>query len=80
MTGSVGLVVVLLVVAAALTWIFVGPGRSRHREPPRAAGDGSVDAEELAAAEEEVRDVDALASPEDAAEELPDWGPGAPRP
>ena len=28
----------------------------------------------------EVRDVDALASPEDAEEDLPDWGPGAPKP
>lgn len=79
MTGSVGLVVLLLVLAAALAWILSGPGRSRRSDPARAAGDEPVDLDELAAAEEEVHDVDALASPEDAAEELPDWGPGAPK-
>jgi hypothetical protein len=79
-TGSVGLVIVLLVLAAALAWIFVGPGRSRRIDPGRAAGDDSVDRDEVAAAEEEVRDVDALASPEEATEDLPDWGPGAPKP
>ncbi len=35
--------------------------------------------EELARAEEEVRDLDVLATPEDAIQALPDWGPGAPR-
>ena len=80
MTGSVGLVVLLLVLAAALAWMLIGPGRSSRTDPARGAGDESVDLEELAEAEEEVRDVDALASPEDAEEDLPDWGPGAPKP
>jgi hypothetical protein len=79
-TGSVGLVVLLLALGAALTWIFVGPGRSRRIDPGRAADDDSVDQDALAEAEEEVRDVDALASPEEAQEDLPDWGPGAPKP
>jgi len=35
------------------------------------------DEDELRAAEEEVRDLDAFATPEDAEEQLPDWGPGA---
>jgi hypothetical protein len=34
------------------------------------------DEDELRAAEEEVRDLDAFATPEDAEEQLPDWGPG----
>jgi hypothetical protein len=75
-SGSIGLVVVLLVLAAALGWILFGPGGVRGA---RAGRDESVDRDELEAAEEEVRDVNALASPEDAEEELPDWGPGAPR-
>ncbi len=80
MTGSVGLIIVLLVLAAALAWIFMGPGRPRRTDPGPPAGDDSVELDELAAAEEEVRDVDALASPEEATEDLPDWGPGAPKP
>ncbi len=76
MTGSIGLVVVLLVLAAALGWILIGPGRVRGA---RAERDESIDRDELEAAEEEVRDVNPLASPEDAEEELPDWGPGTPR-
>lgn len=80
MSGSAGLVIVLLVVAAGLAWIFIGPGRSHRADPTRAAGDEAVDRDELAAAEEEVRDVHPLASPEDAEQELRDWGPGAPKP
>ena len=79
MTGSVGLVVVLLVLAVALAWIFAGPGRSRRIDPGRVAGDDAVDRDELARAEEDLHELDPLASPEDAEEDLPDWGPGAPR-
>jgi hypothetical protein len=43
-------------------------------------GDPDTDHEVLSEAEEEVRGVDAFASPEDAEEDLPDWGPGAPKP
>lgn len=38
-----------------------------------------IDYETLREAEDEVRDLDALATPDDAAQDLPDWGPGAPR-
>ncbi len=80
MTASLGLVLLLLALAAALAWFFAGPGRSSRVDPDRAAGDAATDLEELAEAEDEVRDVDAFASPEQAEEELPDWGPGAPKP
>lgn len=44
----------------------------------RAGGDPIEDPDELARAEREVRDLDAFASPEDAPQDLPDWGPGVP--
>ena len=37
---------------------------------------GCLDPDELAAAEEEVRRLDAFTRPEHADEQLPDWGPG----
>jgi hypothetical protein len=79
-TGSVGLVIVLLVLGAVLAWIFIGPGRSRRVDPGHPSRSDSIDLDALAEAEEEVRDVDALASPEEAKQDLPDWGPGAPKP
>jgi hypothetical protein len=47
----------------------------RKGQPPT----GVEDPEELARAENDLAGLDAMASPEDAAEELPDWGPGAPK-
>lgn len=44
----------------------------------RAGGEPVEDPDELARAEHEVRDLDAFASPEDAQQDLPDWGPGVP--
>ncbi len=67
--------VILLALAATLLWIFVGgkgSGRRRHRSP-------DVDEEELAQAEDELRQLDAGVTPEEAEEELDDWGPGAPQ-
>lgn len=62
--------VLLGVVLVALVWLLSGgPGPS----------DETAD-DETAAAEDEVREVDAFRSPEEAEEELPDWGPGAPNP
>jgi hypothetical protein len=79
-SGSIGLVVVLLLLAAALAWIFLGTARPSGGESARTARRRVADPDELTAAEDEVRDLDALASPDDAAEELPDWGPGSPKP
>ena len=68
-------VVILLALAVALVWIFAGragnAGRRRHSP--------DVDEEELAHAEDELRRLDAGATPEEAEEELDDWGPGAPK-
>ena len=54
--------------------------RVLRARPARPAHDDDVDRDVLEAAEEEVRDLGAFTAPEDADDELPDWGPGAPRP
>ena len=67
--------IVLLALAAVLAGIFAsgkGSGRRRQRSP-------DVDEAELAEAEEELRQLDTGVSPDEADEELDDWGPGAPK-
>ena len=67
--------VILLVLAAALVWLFAGGkarGSSRHGSP-------DVDEETLERAERELQELDADVTPEAADEELDDWGPGAPK-
>ena len=64
----------LLALAGGVVWLLRAP----RRRPP--AGVGSRDADVLADAEAEVRDLDALTTPEEASDTLPDWGPGVPRP
>ncbi len=56
----------------ALLWLF---GSGEATDVPR---DSDVDSE-LLEAEEEVQDLDAFSTPEDADDDLPDWGPGVPR-
>jgi hypothetical protein len=53
---------------------------------PRGGATGSgtsriadIDEDELSEAEEELRDLDITTTPEEASEEIPDWGPGAPK-
>ena len=71
--------VVLLVAALALAWFAFMPGRRSHVEQLLEEVQRSEDEDELAQAEEEVRDLDVMATPEDATQALPDWGPGVPR-
>lgn len=66
--------VVIAVLAGVLLWLLVAP---LNRERERVA-ESRLD-EETIAAEQEVRDLDALTTPEDADDELTDWGPGAPK-
>jgi hypothetical protein len=73
------LFVVLLVAALTLAWLIFAPGRRAHVEQLIEEVNRSDDEEELAKAEEEVRDLDVMATPEDATQALPDWGPGVPR-
>ena len=73
------LLVVLLVAALALALIAF-PLRKRSRvEQLLGEVHRTDDEEDLAQAEDEVRSLDAMATPQDAAQELPDWGPGVPR-
>jgi hypothetical protein len=65
------LVIGLLVLAGGLLWLVYNPSPPAPDPEPR-------DQDVLEEAEAEVRDLDAMALPEDADDALPDWGPGAP--
>ena len=71
------LLLILLVLAVGILLVF--PRKRSRVEALIEELDSTEDDIELAEAEEEVRNLDALASPEDAMEALPDWGPGVPR-
>lgn len=73
--SSVSLAIVFLLLLAVFLWFMRRPGGFRPSRP----GSTTEDREMLEDAEEEVRDLDAFATPEDADNDLPDWGPGAPR-
>jgi|GEM_PF-3243793 len=68
-----GLTLAALAVVAAVVWLV-----ARMRDPETEADPDAIDHELLDEAEREVRDLDAFADPEDADDQLPDWGPGAP--
>ena len=73
--SSVPLAVLFLLLLAVFLWFTRKPGGFRPSRPQSAAEDPEM----LEDAEEEVRDLDAFATPEDAEDDLPNWGPGAPR-
>ncbi len=73
------LLVVILVVVLALTMFVFAPGRRSRVDLLLEEVERTDDEDELAEAEDEVRDLDVMATPEDAAQTLPDWGPGVPR-
>lgn len=64
--------VVIAALAGILLWLVMAPtGRRR-------VADSHLD-DDTVAAEQETRDLNALTTPEDADDELRDWGPGAPK-
>lgn len=73
--SNVSLGIVFLLLLVVFLWFIRRPGGFRPSRP----GSTVEDRELLEDAEEEVRDLDASATPEDADNHLPDWGPGAPR-
>ncbi|MEE8573573.1 MAG: hypothetical protein V3T20_09925 [Gemmatimonadota bacterium] len=76
MGSTVGLVFLILLVAAVLAWVV---GRPRGAANGEDGEEANVDREILEEAEDELRDLDAFASPDEADDHLPDWGPGAPK-
>lgn len=74
---SWSLIILLVLLLAALAWFMRRPAEQALDDPP--SDDGVVDYDVLADAEAEVQDLDALRPPEEADEELRDWGPGAPK-
>lgn len=73
------LLVVLIVVAIVVALLVFPPRKRSQVEHLITELDRTEDDEELAQAEDEVRRLDAMATPEDAEQQLPDWGPGVPR-
>lgn len=71
------LLVILLVLVLALSLLLVVP---RGVSPGhRSRGTEDVDEELLEQAEAELENLSSSATPDDADDELPDWGPGAPK-
>jgi len=66
----------VLAALAVIGWLV---RRGRRAARPRTDRSTPIDRELLEQAEEEVRGLGTFTTPEDAADELPDWGPGAPR-
>ena len=66
--------VVIAVLAGVLLFLLLAPPSSARRRTVESRLD-----EETVASEQEMRDLDALTTPENADGELPDWGPGAPK-
>lgn len=73
------LLLVLLAAALVLAFFVFASGRRSQVEQLLEEVHRSDEEDELAKAEEEVRDLDVMATPEDATQALPDWGPGVPR-
>ncbi len=63
--------VLIVALAGVLLWLVFAPAK-RQVGPPQ------LDDETLEA-EREIQDLDAFTTPEDADDDLPDWGPGAPK-
>jgi type IV secretory pathway TrbD component len=71
MSGALSLGIMIAVLLGVLIWLLAGSSRN--------AGPSARRDPETEAAEDEVRNLDAFTSAEEAEEELPDWGPGAPK-
>jgi hypothetical protein len=73
MTPTTILLIGILLVLAVGGWLLRRAGRLGGS---RQAGNDDIDREVLEEAEEEVRGLDAFTTPDEADDELPDWGPG----
>jgi len=75
-TSTPFLLFFMLLLGATLAWLL-RPGRSKGGEGEDQ--DPIEDPEMLEEAERELEDLDTFSTPEDAEQDLPDWGPGAPK-
>jgi len=71
MTSTAIFALGLLLIVAVIGWWLRRAGRL-HRSDPS----DDIDRDLLDEAEEEVRDLGTFITPEEADDELPDWGPG----
>lgn len=72
------LLIVLFICVLVFAVFVIVPRRSVDHGRRGRYGE-QLDHEVLAEAEEEIASLDAAISPEEADDELPDWGPGVPR-
>ncbi len=77
MGSSIALGLLILAILVILVWLAGRPRASRTDAEPSRGSD--VDEDVLTDAEDEVQELDSFATPEDAEDQLPDWGPGAPK-
>jgi hypothetical protein len=75
----VSLLVILLLLILALSVLLVVPRKESGRRRSVAGNTEDIDEDVLAQAEAELEDVRSTATPEEADDELPDWGPGVPK-
>lgn len=71
--------VVLIVAVLVIVLVALPLGKREQVDRLLTDLDRGEEGDELAQAEEEVRDLDVMTTPEGAEQQLPDWGPGAPR-
>lgn len=71
-------VVLIILALVAVGILLVVPRKRSPVDSLLEEIDCTDDDIELAEAEEELRDLDVMATPEDAKQALPDWGPGVP--
>jgi len=71
MTSTAIFILGLLLIVAVIGWWLRRAGRLNRSDP-----DEDIDRDLLDEAEEEVRDLGTFTTPDEADDELPDWGPG----
>ena len=70
---------IILFICILVFAVFVIVPRKPAAHELRGRYDEELDHEVLTEAEDEISTLDAGISPEEAADELPDWGPGVPK-
>ena len=69
------MILLLLLVIAFIAFVAIPPRANSSAVEPT----DDIDLDELTKAENEIEELDVMTSPEDAADKIPDWGPGAPK-